>query len=277
MLVALAAGGLIMSSVGIANASTLAASCAGSVSSSNVTWTATSTGGVTPVSFLWGNGSTSASQILSYTPGTYSMSIQATDASSSVATSTCSATVAQQVPSITSFLATPASITAGQSSVLSWVVGNASSTSINNGIGALSSTSVTVTPAVTTTYTLSAANPSGTSTATATVIVNATTTPPSGINAQIQALLAQLLSLKTQLMQLLAQGGSLGTSTVPTIPGLGLGRGHDNDSHFGTSTATSTHHVETDHHATSTKPKIYNSYNAKNGKGNNGKHNGQNH
>ena len=209
------------------------------------------------------------------------MSIQATDASSSVATSTCAATVSQQVPSITSFLATPATITAGQSSVLSWVAGNASTTSVNNGIGAISSTSVTVTPAVTTTYTLSAVNPMGTTTATATVIVNATTTPPSDVNAQIQALLAQLLSLKTQLMQLLSLHGLTGGVGTTTIPGLGLGRGHDNDSHFGTSTATSTHHVEMDKHATSTKPivkpKVYNSYNAKNGKGNNGKHNGQNH
>ena len=81
-------------SFGIANASTsLSVSCAGVPAASSITWTATTAGGVSPVAILWGNGSTSTAQTVSYTPGTYSMTVQATDASSSVATSTCSAVV----------------------------------------------------------------------------------------------------------------------------------------------------------------------------------------
>jgi len=144
------------------------------------------------------------------------MTLQATDASSTVATTTCSATVAQPAPTITSFSATPSSITAGQSSVLSWVVTNASSTNINNGVGTVTGTSVTVTPSVTTTYQLSAVNPGGTTNANAAVTVSATTTPPTGLAAQIQALLAQIKALQAQILQLIANnasGGSGGTAT----------------------------------------------------------------
>jgi len=70
------------------------------------------------------------------------------------------------------FDATPSSISAGQSSQLTWVVQGASSVSINNGVGNVAATgSTTVTPATTTTYTLTAVGPSGNVTATATVTV----------------------------------------------------------------------------------------------------------
>ncbi len=79
---------------GIANAdTTLSVTCSGAPSASSVVWTASAQGGVAPLALLWGNGSTSTSQTLPYAAGTYSMTIQATDASSSIATSTCSATV----------------------------------------------------------------------------------------------------------------------------------------------------------------------------------------
>src|SRR3989344_3435865 len=124
-------------------ASALTATCVGAPTASNITWTASSSGGVSPIAFLWGNGSTSTSQTIAVSFGTYSMTLQATDASSTVATTTCSATVAQAAPTISTFVATPSSITSGQSSVLSWTVSNASTTSINNGVGAVSGTSVT--------------------------------------------------------------------------------------------------------------------------------------
>lgn len=199
-------------------ASALTASCSGVPTATNITWTASASSGVAPYAFLWGNGSTSTSQVVAAAPGLHSMTIEVTDASSTVATSTCSTTVAQPAPTITSFNATPASITVGQSSVLAWVVSNASSTSINNGVGTIASTSVTVTPSVTTTYTLSAVNPSGTTIANATVTVNATTTPPTNVSAQIQALLAQIKALQAQVVQLLAQqgGGGTGTTTPQT-------------------------------------------------------------
>lgn len=84
-------------------ASDLTVSCAGVPASTSVMWTASSEGGVTPISYLWGNNSTSTVQVISVTPGTYNMTIQATDASSTVATSTCSATVAQPTSTSTDY------------------------------------------------------------------------------------------------------------------------------------------------------------------------------
>src|SRR6185312_8362609 len=112
----------------------------------------------------------------------------------SVATTTCSATVAQPVPTISSFTATPSAINAGQSTMLAWSVSNASSTSINNGLGTISSTSITVSPAVTTTYTLTATNPGGSNAANVTVTVGTLT--GGGNLAAIQALLAQIAALR---------------------------------------------------------------------------------
>lgn len=212
---------LVLSFGAVSVASALTASCSGAPTATNITWTASASSGIEPYAFLWGNGSTSTAQTIAVSPGTHSMTIQATDASSTVATSTCSATVAQQAPSITSFIATPSTITAGQSSVLSWAVSNASSTSISNGVGTVSGTFVTVSPSATATYTLSAVNPSGTTTANATITVSATTTPPSGgLAAQIQALLAQIKALQAQILLLIANntgGGSGGTATSTPI------------------------------------------------------------
>jgi len=78
-------------------------------------------------------------------------------------------------PTITSFSATPINIIAGSSTVLSWVVSNASSTSINQGVGTVTGTSRSVSPTLTTTYVLTATNPGGSVTATTTVTV---TQPP---------------------------------------------------------------------------------------------------
>ncbi len=206
---------LLAASAGVASADTLAVSCTGAASGSTVTWTATSTGGVAPVSFLWSDGSTSMIDVKTYAPGTYATTIQGTDASSSVATSVCSATIAQPLPSISSFIGTPSAIAAGQSSVLSWAVSNASSTSLDQGIGAITSTSITVTPSVTTTYTLSAINPQGTATATATVIVNAT---GSTVQQQIQALMAQIRALQQQIAQLISGAAASSTSSATTPP-----------------------------------------------------------
>ena len=79
-------------------------------------------------------------------------------------------------PAITSFTATPSSITAGQPSVLAWAVDSTATTiSINNGVGTVTSDTddrVTVTPTANTTYTLTATNTEGRSTTrTATVTI----------------------------------------------------------------------------------------------------------
>ena len=66
-------------------------------------------------------------------------------------------------PVISSFSASPASITAGASANLNWVVTGAATLSIDQGVGMVTGTaSKVVTPTQTTTYTLTASNASGT-------------------------------------------------------------------------------------------------------------------
>jgi len=87
--------------------------------------------------------------------------------------------VTAKLPAINSFDARPASISAGESSTLSWTVTGATTVSIDQGIGnvALSSTRG-VAPAATTVYTLTASSTAGSITATTQVIVTAATPPP---------------------------------------------------------------------------------------------------
>jgi hypothetical protein len=78
-------------------------------------------------------------------------------------------------PMITSFTAAPQQIAPGAQSTLAWSVSNATSVTIDNGIGAQPMMgSHPVTPAVTTTYTLTAFGPGGTTTGQLTVNVVAT-------------------------------------------------------------------------------------------------------
>lgn len=79
-------------------------------------------------------------------------------------------------PTITSFKASPNAVTAGQGTTLSWTTSGASSLTIDNGVGTVTTlTSIAVTPAQTTTYHLTASNSAGTVSAAVTVTVNAPT------------------------------------------------------------------------------------------------------
>ena len=81
-----------------------------------------------------------------------------------------------EVPTIVSFSASPPSITAGDSSTLSWNVSGATSVEIDHGVGPVAlSGSQSVSPASTTTYLLTAHGPGGDATATATITVNPAT------------------------------------------------------------------------------------------------------
>lgn len=81
--------------------------------------------------------------------------------------------VALTDPVITSFTADSTTITEGESVGLSWVVSDASTVMINQGIGNVAlSGSTSVSPITTTTYTLTATNSSGTITAMVTIAVN---------------------------------------------------------------------------------------------------------
>jgi hypothetical protein len=84
----------------------------------------------------------------------------------------------QQKPVITSFTASPSSITNGSSTQLAWVVSGASSTSIDNGIGIVTSSPKTASPTQTTTYTITATNPAGSVSTTTTVTVTQPPPPP---------------------------------------------------------------------------------------------------
>jgi uncharacterized protein YkwD/chitodextrinase len=76
-------------------------------------------------------------------------------------------------PTIAQFSATALTITAGQSTTLVWSVAGATSLSIDNGIGNVSTvTSKSVSPAQTTTYTLTATNTGGSTTGRVTITVN---------------------------------------------------------------------------------------------------------
>jgi len=76
-------------------------------------------------------------------------------------------------PIINSFSADPPSITVGEGSTLSWSVTDATSVTIDNGIGSVDFIgATTVNPTTTTTYTLTATNTDGSVTATTTVTVS---------------------------------------------------------------------------------------------------------
>ena len=80
-------------------------------------------------------------------------------------------------PLINSFSPNPPSITAGESSTLSWSVTDATSVTIDNDIGSIALTGATaVNPTTTTTYTLTATNIAGSVTATTTVMVSSALT-----------------------------------------------------------------------------------------------------
>lgn len=81
-------------------------------------------------------------------------------------------TTAAQPAQVTRFDASPANISAGQTTTLTWIVQGATSVSINNGVGNVANSGSTqVTPSATTTYTLTATGPAGSITASATVTV----------------------------------------------------------------------------------------------------------
>jgi len=80
--------------------------------------------------------------------------------------------VSPTTPIINSFSADSPSITAGESSTLSWSVTDATTVTIDQGVGTIAlSGATTVSPITTTTYTLTATNTAGSVTATTTVTV----------------------------------------------------------------------------------------------------------
>src|SRR5215470_17339941 len=94
-------------------------------------------------------------------------------------TPTPSPTPVPIVPVISSFTATPSSITSGQTSVLSWSVTGATGLRLDPGnVNVTGQTSKSVTPTATTTYVLTATNSAGSVTRSVTVTVTNGTPPP---------------------------------------------------------------------------------------------------
>jgi len=83
------------------------------------------------------------------------------------------------VPSISSFFASPSSVSSGSGATLSWnVTGSPTPTlSINNGVGSVTGSSISVSPTQTTTYVLTASNSEGSTQSQTTVTVSATPAP----------------------------------------------------------------------------------------------------
>ncbi len=137
--------------------------------SSTLTWTSSD---ATSISIDNGVGSKPASGTASVSPAsTTTYTLTATGPGGTI-TKSASVAVVQPAPAI-SFSATPSNIAAGQGSSLVWNTTNATSVSIDNGVGAQPmSGSVTVHPVGTTTYTLTATGPGGTLTSQATVTVS---------------------------------------------------------------------------------------------------------
>jgi PKD repeat protein len=138
--------------------------------SSTLNW---SSGG-TSVTIDNGVGTRSASGSTSVSPAsttTYTLTVNGT-ADGTPRTGQATVTVSAAAPTAT-FSAAPTTINAGQSSTLTWTSSNATSISIDNGVGSKpTSGNTSVSPSSTTTYTLTATGPGGTTTKTATVTVN---------------------------------------------------------------------------------------------------------
>jgi hypothetical protein len=148
---------------------------------------------------------------------TFRLTVTNTDhlsASSSTTVSVSSPTAVQ----INSFNASPATITAGQCTTLSWSVQNATSVAITPNVGNVDARtgSVTVCPTATTTYTLTANNANGPASVTTTVTVSAAAAG----NPQIARFEASPLTIQPGQSTTLSWATN-GASTVTISPGVG--------------------------------------------------------
>jgi len=125
--------------------------------------------------------------------------------------------------------ANPATIQVGQSATLSWQTQNATSVTIDNGVGTVAaSDSRTMTPAQTTTYTLTATGASGTQPATATATVTVNPRDITSIN-HIIFMLQENRSFDDYFGQLGAYRAANGYGAASDVDGLPPGAGNRTD------------------------------------------------
>ena len=142
----------------------------------NLLWNVT---GAASVSIFPGIGQVDLAGVMEVTPTSSTVyTLSATNDAGTVS-QTASITVATaSLPSINSFTAAPASLSAGQTATLQWNVTGATSVNIDQGIGKVDpSATATVNPAVTTIYTLSASNAAGNVSKSVTVNIAVSTLP----------------------------------------------------------------------------------------------------
>ena len=138
--------------------------------SATLTWSTTNT---TSVSIDNGIGTVAASGSTTVSPTTTTTYTLTATGSGGTVTATATVTVKELLPTA-KLTASPSTITAGQTSTLTWSTTNATAVSIDQGIGAVSASGTTVvSPMNTTQYTLTATGPGGTANATTTVTVQA--------------------------------------------------------------------------------------------------------
>ncbi|MES2221967.1 MAG: alkaline phosphatase family protein [Acidobacteriota bacterium] len=132
-----------------------------------LTW---STANATSVSIEPGIGTVQASGSTTVTPSTTTQYVLTATGNSGTATANATVTV-QSAPPTATLTASPTSITGGNTATLSWSTTNATTVSINQGIGIVSATgSTTVSPTSTTQYVLTATSNSGASTSAASTV-----------------------------------------------------------------------------------------------------------
>lgn len=137
-----------------------------------LTWSTTN---ATSVTIDNGVGKVSASGSTTVNPSSSVTYTLTATGSGGTVTKTAAVTVtmpAPGAPTIQQFTATPANINAGQTVTLTWSTTNATTVTIDNGVGTVKpSDSTTVKPLSSVTYTLTATGPGGTATATTAVAV----------------------------------------------------------------------------------------------------------
>jgi hypothetical protein len=130
-------------------------------------------------------------------------------------------------PVIASFAPDAASVAAGQSTTLRWSVANATTVSIDHGVGVVSANFVAVTPTDTTTYTLTAAGAGGTATAATTVavrfsppVISSFTATPGSIASGTPATLSWTVTNATALSIDQGVGDVTGRTSVNVSPSI---------------------------------------------------------
>ena len=155
--------------------------------SSSLSWTVS---GATSVSIDQGIGNVALSGTRAVAPTTTTVYTLTASSTAGMVTATTQVIVSgvtpppppSGLPVINYFAATPTSISFGSSVTLSWNVTNATTVSIDNGVGNVAASgSNIILPVATTTFTLTAGNAAGSVTASAPIIVSGVSPPPSGL------------------------------------------------------------------------------------------------